>query len=85
MPSIAHICLNDQGAAAPNSLRNIWTTYLKTKLSFVYDTSKSYNSKQDAFKFDSAFQISTNLFYFDELSKYKYFIIITIFYLYLHK
>ena len=28
--------------------------------------------KQDAFKFDSAFQTSTNLFYFDELSKYRF-------------
>lgn len=66
MPSISQICLNDQGAAL-NSLRNIWTTYLKTRLSCVYDTAKSVND-ESSFKFEPTFQSST-LFYFDELSK----------------
>jgi len=65
VPSIAQICLNDQGAAL-NSLRNIWTTYLKTRFSCAYDTSKSAD-QEGFFKFDPTFQTST-LFYFDELS-----------------
>jgi hypothetical protein len=61
--SISQICLNDPGAPL-NSLRNIWTSYLKSRLSCVYDASKGNH-----LEFDSLFQSNSKLFYFNEISK----------------
>lgn len=54
--------MNDHGAPL-NSLRNIWTSYLKTRLSCAYDLSKLH----DSIKFESAFR-SSSIFYFDEIT-----------------
>ncbi|CAF0729646.1 unnamed protein product [Brachionus calyciflorus] len=60
---IAHVCQNDRGAPL-NSLRNIWTTYLKAKLSCVYDPSS--NSAFIPETYSPTYQKSS-LFYFDEI------------------
>lgn len=66
MARISQICLNDPGAPL-NSIRNIWTTYLKSRLSCVHDATKSSNGAfEEAFKF----QASSKLFQFNEISKY---------------
>lgn len=66
---IAHVCLNDPGAPL-NSLRNIWTTYLKTQLSCVYNPAKSKASRAstDEEYEDGDESANEPLFFFDELS-----------------
>ncbi|RNA40880.1 Semaphorin [Brachionus plicatilis] len=64
---IAQICQNDRGAPL-NSLRNIWTTYLKSKLSCTHNTATnspfSHESLSPTFK-------KSSIFYFDEISRKK--------------
>ena len=64
---IAQICLNDRGAPL-NSLRNIWTTYLRSKLSCTH--SPDTNSPLNQESLNPTFKKSS-IFYFNEISKNK--------------
>lgn len=72
IPRIAHLCLNDRGASL-NSLRNIWTTYLKSRLVCVHDLSRYRKSTPTATIIEqmNTLDESASIFQFDEISKWR--------------